>query len=113
MGLAEARERPKMSSPYTNVFSPKTNVSSPKTKCVFAKHIMVLFLMIFGRIELILSVSKAKFDAEADFEVHRPPNSQNPSKKRKKLFFRTEKFRRFFFSVFRDFRQILEELGIF
>ena len=30
---------------------------------------MVLFLMIFGRIELILSVSKAKFDEEVDFEV--------------------------------------------
>ena len=107
MGLAEARERPKMSSPYTNVFSPKTNVSSPKTKCVFAKHIMVLFLMIFGRIELILSVSKAKFDAEADFEVHRPPNPQNPDKKRKKLFFRTENFRQFFFSVSKN-----ETLGI-
>ena len=107
MGLAEAQERPKLFSPYTNVFSPKTNVSSPKTKCVFAKHIMVLFLMIFGRIELILSVSKAKFDAEADFEVHRPPNPQNPSKKRKKLFFRTENFRRFFFSASKN-----ETLGI-
>ena len=54
--------------------------------------------MIFGRIELILSVSKAKFDAEADFEVHRPPNPQNPNDKRNKLFFRSENFRQFFFS---------------
>ena len=54
--------------------------------------------MIFGRTELIISVSKAKFDEEADFEVHRPPNPQNPNEKRKKLFFRTEIFRQFFFS---------------
>ena len=106
MGLAEARERPKMSSPYTNVFpqgqmcaSPKTNVSSPKTKCVFAKNIMVLFLMIFGRIELILSVSEAKFDAEADFEVHRPPNPQNPSKNAKNFFFGSKIFADFIFGV--------------
>ena len=36
---------------------------------VFAKHIMVLFLMIFGRTELIISVSEANFDEEADFEI--------------------------------------------
>ena len=53
--------------------------------------------MICARTELIISVSKAKFDEEADFEVHWPPNPQNPSEKRKKLFFRTEKFRRIFF----------------
>ena len=50
--------------------------------------------MIFGRTELIISVSKAKFDEEADFEVHRRPNPQNPNEKRKKLFFQTESFRR-------------------
>ena len=55
--------------------------------------------MIFGRAELIISVSKSKFDEEADFEVHRPPNPQNPDEKRKKLFFRTENFRRIFFSA--------------
>ena len=53
---------------------------------------MILFLFIFGRTELIISVSKAKFDEEADFEVHRPPNPQNPDKKRKQLFFRIENF---------------------
>ena len=68
---------------------------------------MVLFSMIFGRTELIISVSKAKFDEEADFEVHRPPNPQNPNEKRKKLFFRTENFRQFFFSASKN-----ETLGI-
>ena len=58
---------------------------------------MVLFLMIFGRTELIISVSEAKFDEEADFEVHWPPNPLNPDKKLKKLFFRTENVRQFFF----------------
>ena len=60
---------------------------------------MVLFLMIFGRIELILSVSKAKFDEEADFEVRLSLNPQKPSKNIKKLFFRTENVRQFFFGV--------------
>ena len=68
---------------------------------------MVLFLMIFGRTELIISVSKAKFDEEADFEVHRPPNPQNPNEKRKKLFFRTENFRQKFFPASKN-----ETLGI-
>ena len=60
---------------------------------------MVLFLMIFGRTELIISVSEANFDEEADFEVHWPPNPLNPDKKLKKLFFRTENVRQFFFSA--------------
>ena len=51
---------------------------------------MVLFSMIFGRTELIISVSKANFDEEADGEVHWHPNPQNPDEKGKKLFFRTE-----------------------
>ena len=48
---------------------------------VFAKHIMVLFLMIFGRTELIISVSEANFDEEADGEGHWHPNPLNPDKK--------------------------------
>ena len=60
---------------------------------------MVLFLMIFGRPELIISVSEAKFDEEADFEVNWPPNLQNPDEKHKKLFFLTEIFRQKFFSA--------------
>ena len=62
--------------------------------------VLNLFLMMFGRTELMISASNAKFDEEADFEVHRPPNPQNPNEKRKKLFFRTENFcRKFFFAV--------------
>ena len=41
---------------------------------------MVLFLTIFGRTELTLSVSTAKFDAEADFEVHWQPNPLIPDR---------------------------------
>ena len=58
---------------------------------------MVLFSMIFGRTELIRSVSKAKFDEEADGEVHLSLNPLKPNQKHKKLF-RTEFFHRFFFS---------------
>ena len=43
--------------------------------------------MVFGRTELIISASKAKFDVEADGEVHLRLNSQKPDEKRKKLFF--------------------------
>ena len=55
--------------------------------------------MIFDRTELVISVSKAKFDEEADFEVRLSLNPQKPSKNIKKLFFRTEKIRHFFFSA--------------
>ena len=61
---------------------------------------MVLFLMIFGRTELIISVSEANFDEEADFEVHWPPNPLNPDKKRKNICFWIETFRqKMFFGV--------------
>ncbi len=40
--------------------------------------------MIFGRTELIISVSKAKFDEEVDGEVHLQPNPSNLNAKRKK-----------------------------
>ena len=60
---------------------------------------MVLFLMIFGRTELIISVSEANFDEEADFEVHWPPNPLNPDKKRKNFFFGPTIFADFFFGV--------------
>ena len=57
--------------------------------------------MVFGRTELIISVSasKTKFDVEADGEVHLDLNPLNPNQKHKKLFFWTELFRRFFFSA--------------
>ena len=57
---------------------------------------MVLFSMTFGRTELIRSVSKAKFDEEADGEVHWHPNLQKPDEKYEELF-RIEMFRQFFF----------------
>ena len=46
---------------------------------------MVLFSMIFGRTELIRSVSKAKFDEEADGEVHLSLNPLKPNQKHEKL----------------------------
>ena len=92
--------------------------------------------MIFGRTDLRKGVSEAKFDGQADFDVKNslaPPNSaekhEKPkTKKRKKIVkilfdseskkknrkqnFRSKKIRDFF-SVFRDFRLILEEQGFF
>ena len=71
----------------------------PIDKCVFAKHVVVLFLMIFGRIELILSVSKAKFDEEADCEVRLSLNPQKPRKNIKKTFFDRKFSPQIFFGV--------------
>ena len=68
---------------------------------------MVLFSMIFGRTELIRSVSKAKFDEEADGEVHLSLNPLKPNQKHKRLFFWTDFFRQFFFSASKN-----ETLGI-
>ena len=67
---------------------------------------------IFGRTDLRKGVSEAKFDAEADFDVKKslaPPKSAENREKAKTI---VEKFRDFF-SVFRDFLPILEELRIF
>ena len=58
---------------------------------------MVLFSMIFGRTELIRSVSKAKFDEEADGEVHLSLNPLKPNQKHEKLFFLDRKFSSIFF----------------
>ena len=72
-----------------------------KHKSVFAEHIMVLFSMCFGRTKLIRSVSKAKFDGEADGEVHWQPQAQKLGEKHKKqslnfgqFFFRRRKMNR-------------------
>ena len=64
----------------------------PIDKCVFAKHIMVLFLMIFGRTELIISLFKAKFDEEADFDVHSAVALQKSRQFREKQSFRSKFF---------------------
>ena len=45
--------------------------------------------MILGRTDLRISVSGAKFDAEADFEVRLPVAPQNPGQNHKKLIFRS------------------------
>ena len=54
---------------------------------------------IFERTELWITLSRAKFDEEADFEVRLILNPQNPDEKSKKLFLRTESFRQIFFSA--------------
>ena len=68
--------------------------------------------MILGRTDLRKGVSGAKFDAESDFEVHLAVAPQKPSQNSEKLIFRSENFADFF-SVFRDFRLILEDQGFF
>ena len=60
---------------------------------------MVLFSMTFGRTELIRSVSKAKFDEEADGEVHLSLNPLKPNQKHKRLFFWSDFSPIFFFGV--------------
>ena len=52
----------------------QTQMCLPHKQMCFRQHIMVLLLMIFGRTELIISVSEAKFDEEADGKVHWQPN---------------------------------------
>ena len=75
-----------------------------------------------GRTDLRKGVSEAKFDGQADFDVKKslaPPKSAENHEKPKKncekisIFFFFSIFFRQFFSVFRDFLQILEEQGIF
>ena len=46
--------------------------------------------MIFGRTDLRTSVSRAKFDAESDFEVCLAVAPQKPGQNNKKLIFRSE-----------------------
>ena len=48
--------------------------------------------MIFGRTDLRISVSKAKFDEEADFEVHSAVARQKPRQISEKQKFRSKSF---------------------
>ena len=64
--------------------------------------------MIFGRTDLRRVVSKAKFDAESDFDVRLAVAPQKPDQNRKKLIFRSENFTKNF--VLRIFGQVFEEL---
>ena len=76
-----------------------------------------VFFMIFGRTDLRMGVSEAKFDLEADFDVKNslapPKPAENHEKPEKIVQNFRNKFEKNFFSDFRDFRPILEELGIF
>ena len=51
-----------------------------------------LICMIFGRTDLRIGVSGAKFDAESDFEVRLAVAPQKPGQNSEKLIFRSENF---------------------
>ena len=53
--------------------------------------------IIFGRTDLRKGVSRAKFDAESDFEVHLAVAPQKPCQNNEKTIFRPEKLAVFFF----------------
>ena len=60
------------------------------------------FYRIFGRTDLRISVSRAKFDAESDFEVRLAVARQKPDQNNEKLILRSkifveQNFRRFVF----------------
>ena len=55
--------------------------------------------MIFGRTDLRIGQSEAKFDAEADFELRSAVAPQKPDQIDEKLFFRSQKFPEKKFSV--------------
>ena len=50
------------------------------------------FIMFFGRTDLRIGASKAKFDAESDFEVRFAVAPPKPGKNYEKIIFRSEKF---------------------
>ena len=56
-------------------------------------------LTIFGRTHLRISLSGAKFDEEADFDVHSAAGPPKPHQIDEKLIFRSENFADFFFGV--------------
>ena len=55
--------------------------------------------MILGRTDLRISVSRAKFDAEADFEVRLPLDPPKPSENYEKQNFQRKFFVKHFFSA--------------
>ena len=55
--------------------------------------------IIFGRTDLRKGVSRAKFDAESDFEVHLAVAPQKPCQNSEKTICRPEKVADFFFST--------------
>ena len=70
-------------------------ISSPPS---FAA-VTIMFLVILGRTDLRISLSRAKFDAEADFDVRLAVGRQKPSLLGEKRNFRSENFAEFFFGV--------------
>ena len=56
-------------------------------------------MTIFGRTDLRISLSGAKFDEEADFDVHSAAGPPKPHQIDEKLIFRSENFADFFFGV--------------
>ena len=55
--------------------------------------------MILGRTDLRMSLSEAKFDAEADFDIRSAVAPPKPHQIDEKLIFRSEIFADFFFSA--------------
>ena len=51
--------------------------------------------MIFGRTDIRIGVSRAKFDEEIDFEIDFTPAPQKINKNREKLMFQSNKFANF------------------
>ena len=56
-------------------------------------------MTIFGRTDLRISLSGAKFDEEADFDVHSAAGPPKPHQIDEKLIFQSENFADFFFGV--------------
>ena len=54
-------------------------------------HVRMWFSLIFGRIDLRIGASEAKFDDRLDFEVHLPPAPQKLWKFYEKLISQTRK----------------------
>ena len=65
----------------------------------FEKSSNIVFLSIFGRTDLRISLSKAKIEPEADFDVRFAVARQNPGQISKKRKFRPESFVKNFFSA--------------
>ena len=84
-------------------------MSSSQDTCVFqpspVSAAQIVFFMIFGRTDLRIVVSGAKFDARSDFEVRLAIAPQKPSQNSEKLIIRKFSFR---FGVFSDFKRRIE-----
>ena len=82
-----------------NQYSPLINVVSNHLDLNHLYPATRPFLTIFGRTDLSISLSGAKFDPEADFDVRFAVARQNPRQIGKKRKFLCEIFADFFFSA--------------